>query len=226
MRDIRITRDYQRPQASVWRALTDPALIPLWTATGRGARPEGFSTEVGTHFKFVGRPTLGWNGVVECEVLEVSEPSLLRFSWDGGGGGEVTQVTYRLEPHGDGTRFIYEHTGFTGIGGFIFAKLVLGPVRTRMLDRGLPAVLDYIDQREPSHGEQPGAGCVSASGQADCSPRHSSGSPRSEPRRTAVSDAANRGSVRRVAPCRDTARRDPGRPGTIERAVMQRVEVG
>ena len=45
----------------------------------------------------------------------------------------------------DGARFTYEHMGFTGIGGFLLAKLVLGPVRKKMLDVGLPAVLADID---------------------------------------------------------------------------------
>ena len=40
MTDIRIVRDYPHPRAKVWRALTDPALIPLWTATGASGRPE------------------------------------------------------------------------------------------------------------------------------------------------------------------------------------------
>jgi hypothetical protein len=55
-------------------------------------------------------------------------------------GGDVTEVAYRLEPHEGGTRFTYEHTGFTGVGGFVMARL-LGHVRRGMLDRGLPAVL-------------------------------------------------------------------------------------
>lgn len=50
MTDIRIVRDYPHPRAKVWRALTDPTLIPLWTATGQGGRPEGFSATVGTRF--------------------------------------------------------------------------------------------------------------------------------------------------------------------------------
>jgi uncharacterized protein YndB with AHSA1/START domain len=145
MSDIRIVRTYPHPPAKVWRAVTDPALIPLWTATGRGARPEGFSTEVGTRFRFVAKPQPGWNGIVECEVLAAREPSLLRYSWADGEKGDRTEVTYRLEPYEGGTRFTYEHTGFTGVGGFLLAKLVLGPVRRRMLGTGLPAVLDNLD---------------------------------------------------------------------------------
>jgi uncharacterized protein YndB with AHSA1/START domain len=144
MSDIHIERDYPHPPAKVWRAVTDPALIPLWTSIGQGGRPEGFSTTVGTKFRFVAKPKLGWNGIVDCEVLEVNEPSLLRYSWRGGDGGDVTQVAYRLEPHAGGTRFTYEHSGFTGIGGIFMTKL-LGRVRRKMLSAGLPAVLDDLD---------------------------------------------------------------------------------
>jgi uncharacterized protein YndB with AHSA1/START domain len=144
--EIRIVRDYPHPPAKVWRAVTDPALVPMWTATGAGGRPEGFAPVVGTKFTFIAKPKPGWNGVVDCEVLEVDEPSLLRYSWVDGGDadGDVTEVVYRLQPHAGGTRFIYEHTGFTGIGGVFMAKL-LGRVRRKMLSVGLPAVLDDLD---------------------------------------------------------------------------------
>lgn len=145
MSEIRIVRDYPHPPATVWRAVTDPALIPLWTATGAGGRAEGFTATVGTKFRLVAKPKPGWSGVVDCEVLEVNEPSLLRYSWVGGDGGDVTEVTYRLEPYADGTRFTYEHTGFTGIGGVFMAKL-LGRVRRKMLSVGLPAVLDDLGE--------------------------------------------------------------------------------
>jgi uncharacterized protein YndB with AHSA1/START domain len=141
--DIRIVRDYPHPPAKVWRAVTDPALIPLWTATGAGGRPEGFSPVVGTKFRFVAKPKPGWGGVVYCEVLEADAPSLLRYSWAGDEGGDVTEVAYRLEPHAGGTRFSYEHTGFTGIGGLFMARL-LGRVRGKMLSVGLPAVLNDL----------------------------------------------------------------------------------
>jgi uncharacterized protein YndB with AHSA1/START domain len=138
MTDIHIVRDYPYPPAKVWRAVTDPDLIPLWTATGQGGRPVGFVPVVGTRFQFVARPVPGWRGILDCEVLEVDEPSLLRYSWID--GGTTTYVTYRIEPHDGGTRFTYDHTGFTGAGGFFLAKL-LGSVRKKMLTTGLPAVL-------------------------------------------------------------------------------------
>jgi uncharacterized protein YndB with AHSA1/START domain len=143
MSAIHIVQDYPHPPAKVWRAVTDPELIPLWTATGAGGRPEGFSPTVGTKFRFVAKPKPGWNGIVDCEVLEVNEPSLLRYSWTGAGDDEATEVSYRLEPWAGGTRFRYEHTGFTGLGG-VFMAVLLGHVRRKMLRTGLPAVLDDL----------------------------------------------------------------------------------
>jgi len=144
MAEIRIVRDYPQPPETVWRALTDPTLIPRWTSTGAGGRPEGFATSVGTKFRYVAKPKPGWSGIVDCKVLESDEPTLLRYSWADPGGGEVTEVAYRLEAHGNGTRFTYEHTGFTGIGGLFMATL-LGRVRTKMLTIGLPAVLEAMN---------------------------------------------------------------------------------
>jgi uncharacterized protein YndB with AHSA1/START domain len=143
MSAIHIVQDYPHPPAKVWRAVTDPELIPLWTTTGAGGRPEGFSPTVGTKFRFVAKPKPGWNGIVACEVLEVNEPALLRYSWTGDGDDEATEVSYRLEPWADGTRFRYEHTGFTGLGG-VFMAALLGHVRRKMLRTGLPAVLNDL----------------------------------------------------------------------------------
>ena len=140
MSEIRIVRHYAYPVTKVWRALTDPDLIPLWTVTGAGARPEGFAPVPGTRFRFVAKPKPGWNGIVNCEVVEAREPALLRYTWTDDAGGDTTMVTYRLEPTGDGTRFTYEHTGFTGVGGLFMAQM-LGRIRRTMLSEGLPPVL-------------------------------------------------------------------------------------
>ena len=64
----------------------------MGTATGAGARPEGFATTVGTEFQFIAKPKPGWSGIVDCVVLEVDEPRLLRYSWTDHGGGETTDA--------------------------------------------------------------------------------------------------------------------------------------
>jgi hypothetical protein len=72
----------------------------------------------------------------------------MRNSWQGDAGGDITEVTYLLEPHEGGTRFTYDHTGFTGVGGMIMARL-LGRVRRTMLTTGLPPVLAALAAAPP-----------------------------------------------------------------------------
>lgn len=148
MSAIHLVNDYPHPADRVWRALTDPELIPRWTATGAGGRPVGFDTVVGTRFQFVAKPKPGWDGIVDCVVLEADAPRLLRFSWTDSGGGDQSEVAYRLSSTADGTRLYYDHTGFTGPGGFFMARL-LGHVRRRMLTVGLPPVLADLDRAAP-----------------------------------------------------------------------------
>ena len=81
MTEIRVVRDYPHSPAKVWRALTDPELLALWSM-----RPEGFSLEIGARFKFHGKANRHWRGFVECQMLEVEPPSRLRYSWLGDGG--------------------------------------------------------------------------------------------------------------------------------------------
>jgi uncharacterized protein YndB with AHSA1/START domain len=144
MSEFRVERHYPHPVGLVWRALTDPALIPRWTSTGRGGRPEGFEPVVGNRFRFVAKPVAGWHGIVACEVLEVDAPRLLRYTWVGDEGARPSFVAYRLTGKGDGTDLVWEHTGFTGVGGFFMARL-LHRVRVTMLTEALPTVLDAME---------------------------------------------------------------------------------
>jgi uncharacterized protein YndB with AHSA1/START domain len=140
MSEFEIVREYPYPRPRVWRALTDPALVPRWTSTGRGGRPEGFAPEVGTRFRFVGRPVPGWDGVVRCEVLAADAPERLSFSWRNQEADAPSTVTCHLAETATGTRLTYRHTGFRGAGGFFMARL-LRRVRHRMLTEGFPRVL-------------------------------------------------------------------------------------
>lgn len=143
MSEMHIVRDYPYPVTTVWRALTDPALVPLWTFTGRGGRPEGFKAEAGTRFRFIGKPFPGWDGIVRCEVLAVREPTLLRYDWRNKDTDQPTVVTNILEEIPGGTQLTWDHTGFQGVEGLFMCQL-LGRVRRKMLSEGLPPVLADI----------------------------------------------------------------------------------
>ena len=136
-----VAREYPYPIEDVWTVVTDPDYVAQWTTTGQGGRPHGFVAIPGTQFQLVGKPTIGWAGVVYCEVVEVDAPRLLHYTWKGDKDADtVTQVRYRLEPMPGGTRFTVEHTGFTGLAGFAMSRL-LGSVRRKMLTVGIPPVL-------------------------------------------------------------------------------------
>lgn len=134
--DIRIVREYPHPRAKVWRAITDPALIALW-----GMRPEGFIPTLGNRFKLIGQPNRAWRGFVECEVVEVREPSVISYEWVDNDGAQPRRVTYTLEETSAGTRLILEDVGWTGISGFLLSKLMMVPGWKKTLGKGIPAVL-------------------------------------------------------------------------------------
>jgi uncharacterized protein YndB with AHSA1/START domain len=76
--------------------------------------PNDFEPRVGHRFTFQvpPNPKVNFEGLtVRCEVLECDPPNRLAFTWSAG-GLEGTQVSFRLEPDGDGTRVYFEHSGF------------------------------------------------------------------------------------------------------------------
>jgi uncharacterized protein YndB with AHSA1/START domain len=98
-----------QPRERVWQAITNSATLAEWMF------PNDFEPRVGHQFTFrvPGNPKMNFDGLtVRCEVLECEPPSRLKFSWSAGGTVENTRVSFRLEPDGDGTRVLFEHSGF------------------------------------------------------------------------------------------------------------------
>ncbi|MES2922055.1 MAG: SRPBCC domain-containing protein [Verrucomicrobiota bacterium] len=109
-----MTKTIQRvmlvPQSreQVWRAIADSTALAGWMY------PNDFQPRVGHHFTFrvPPNPKVGFDGlIVSCEVLECEPPSRLAFSWAAGGLAD-SRVSFRLDPEGEGTRLIFEHSGF------------------------------------------------------------------------------------------------------------------
>lgn len=100
---------FPQPPERVWRALTDRATLAEWMY------PNDFEPAVGHRFTFQvpPNPKANFDGlVVRCEVLTCEPPSRLVFSWSVGGPVVNTEVSYRLEAEGTGTRLLFEHAGF------------------------------------------------------------------------------------------------------------------
>ncbi|HEX5828655.1 MAG TPA: SRPBCC domain-containing protein [Candidatus Limnocylindrales bacterium] len=92
----------------VWRTLTDPARVALWfTDASRVGR-------VGDTYRL----DFGEGSVVRGEVLAL-EPGRTfahAWAWDGSEPGEVTRVTWTVEPHLGGSRVRLVHDGWDEAG--------------------------------------------------------------------------------------------------------------
>lgn len=125
---ILVDYDLPSPPASVWRALTEPALLARWLMQN-DLRPV-----VGHRFTFRSQPMPGWDGVVHCEVLEVEPEKVLAYSWRGGSdepGSPArkldTVVRWTLTPTASGgTSLRLEHSGFTAADAFAFDAMGKG----------------------------------------------------------------------------------------------------
>ncbi len=109
---IVVEYEFGQGQGLVWRALTEPEMLAGWLM------PNDIAPVVGHRFQFRSKPMGDWNGIVDCEVLEVVPEQRLVYTWAGGsatgeGNKLETTVTWTLESKGDGgTRLKLVHHGF------------------------------------------------------------------------------------------------------------------
>lgn len=126
---------YPFPLEQVWIALTDPAAIGEWLM------PTTFEPRVGHRFTFTTKPAPGFDGVVQCQVLELRPNERLSYSWKG--GGIDTVVSFDLAGDAAGTRLVMEQVGFTGLRGLMISK-ILGGGWKRMVETRLPAAAGRV----------------------------------------------------------------------------------
>jgi uncharacterized protein YndB with AHSA1/START domain len=136
-RDLKLERVYPYPPERVWRALTSPEALSEWLM------PNDFEPRVGHNFNFRAKPGAGWDGVVNCEVLEVDEPRRLSYSWRN--NFIDTVLTFTLEPTAEGTRLYLTQTGFNGVKALMVSLIMNGGWKS-MLRKSLPAVLARMDK--------------------------------------------------------------------------------
>jgi uncharacterized protein YndB with AHSA1/START domain len=100
--------DLQHPPEKVWRALTDPVLLAEWLLPVVDRKLE---LEPGAAFTFKTQAYPGWDGTVNCRMLEIEPQRKLSYAWtvpflD-------TVVTFTLTPTSSGTRLSLVQSGFT-----------------------------------------------------------------------------------------------------------------
>jgi len=97
--------DLHHSPEKVWRALTDPVLLAEWLLP-----VVDLKLEPGAAFTFKTQSLPGWDGIVNCRLLEIEAHSKLSYAWvvvdmD-------TVVTFTLTPTASGTRLSLVQSGF------------------------------------------------------------------------------------------------------------------
>jgi len=103
-----VSLDLELPHApqKVWRALTDPVLLAEWLLP-----VIEFKLEPGAAFTFKTQPYPGWDGVVNCRMLEIETHRKLSYAWTV--PFLETVVTFTLTPTEAGTHLSMVQSGFT-----------------------------------------------------------------------------------------------------------------
>jgi uncharacterized protein YndB with AHSA1/START domain len=113
--DIVVEEVFPHAPETIWKILTTGELIGRWLMMA----PTGFEPVKGTRFTFQTVPAGAWDGVIRCEVLEITHNAHLSFSWQSGDDGNTqygsrldTIVTLTLTKADGGTRLRLVHSGF------------------------------------------------------------------------------------------------------------------
>lgn len=127
--------DLQHSPEKVWRALTDPVLLTEWLLP-----VVGFELEPGAAFMFKTQPHPGWDGTVNCQILEIEANRKISYTWVVGGMALETVVTFLLTPTPSGTRLFLEQSGFNpeqkqNFGGARYGWTMMGGKLVDLLAR-------------------------------------------------------------------------------------------
>jgi uncharacterized protein YndB with AHSA1/START domain len=125
--------DLPHPPKKVWRALTEPELLSQWLLP-----VFGHQLAPGAAFTFKTQPQPGWDGVVDCRMLEVDAER--RISWRWVVGDIDTVVTFTLAPTTSGTRLLLVQSGFRAdqkqnFGGARYGWRMMGGRLIELLER-------------------------------------------------------------------------------------------
>ena len=119
----------------VWRALTDPALLAEWLLP-----VFDLALEPGAAFVFKTQPYPGWDGTVNCRMVEIDPLRKLSYTWVVGNMQIDTVVTFTLAPTASGTRLSLVQSGFTpdqkqNFGGARYGWKMMGGKLVDLLER-------------------------------------------------------------------------------------------
>ena len=171
MNTKRITQDvvYSHSLEKVWAALTQSNALSQWLL------PNTFELRVGHRFTFreeTYRRQEGWNGIIECEVIEIEPLRRLAYTWSAHPSLPEMLISFTLKPVACGTLLHLEQEVYIRTkqnNGFVQQAL---PSLHALLEGGLPhmtrffhievdesaltdALYDFVTDPRPSRNERP-----------------------------------------------------------------------
>ncbi|KMT63416.1 ArsR family transcriptional regulator [Listeria sp. SHR_NRA_18] len=104
--DVSLDFQFTSSVEKVWHALTDSDMLAKWIWNN------DFKAVVGHKFQFRAEPSEWWDGIVDCEVLNIDEPNSITYTW--ASAGETTTVTWTLTKNADDTvQLKLDQSGFS-----------------------------------------------------------------------------------------------------------------
>ena len=130
---IRFELALPHPPAKVWRAITDPALLSQWLLPATGLR-----LAAGAAFTLTAPPQPGWDGRVDCQIVDVDPQRHLTWTWR---VGDIdTLLSFTLSPTTSGTQLTVVQSGFKpdqkrNFGGARYGWRMMGDKLVELLTR-------------------------------------------------------------------------------------------
>jgi len=160
-RTIQLKRFLPYPQAMVWLALTDAAILGNWFMKNDMVPRQG------ADFTFRMAPQKGWDGITHCHITVLQAPTDIAYTYRGEASGEKalacagihsetadkmtkgiftrldTVLSFHLEAVPGGTMLSMTHAGFKGVKLAVIS-LIMQMGWKKQIGKKLPKVLERL----------------------------------------------------------------------------------
>lgn len=94
---------YPHSPERVWQVLTNRRTLAAWMMEN------DFEPKLGHKFRFYSQPLPGLKTAIQCEVVELEEPTRLAYTWQEAATTEPALVVWTLTPVAGGTQLRLKH---------------------------------------------------------------------------------------------------------------------
>ena len=134
---IVLKRIYKHPIYKVWQAVSTAEGLGSWLMEVKGFHPV-----IGNEFTLNTKSYGKFDGIVNCKILDIQDPSLFSHTWSSNVLPE-TVVTYKLKALSENeTLLTFTHNGFSGFSGWVTRMILGAGWKRKLLKQKLQNYLD------------------------------------------------------------------------------------